>query len=93
MFSIGQAKNLTVSVRPANNFPLDVYFLMDQSFSMNDDLQNLKTLASQLGTYIRSYKHIYNILYVYIKLYLNPTMIRENNFVITQVQGRGKDKR
>ena len=52
MFSIGQAQNLTVSIRPANNFPLDVYFLMDQSFSMNDDLQNLKTLASQLGIYL-----------------------------------------
>ena len=25
---------------------------MDQSFSMNDDLQNLKNLASQLGTYV-----------------------------------------
>ena len=49
LFSIGLAQNLTVSVRPANNFPLDVYFLMDQSFSMNDDLQSFKTLASQLG--------------------------------------------
>ena len=49
--SIGQAQDITVSIRPANNFPLDVYFLMDQSFSMNDDLQNMKNLASQLGIY------------------------------------------
>ena len=51
LFSIGQAQNITVSIRPANNISLDVYFLMDQSFSMNDDLQNITKLASQLGMY------------------------------------------
>ena len=41
-----------VSVRPAEDFPTDFYFLMDQSFSMLDDLQSLKTQSSSLGTYI-----------------------------------------
>lgn len=47
--STGQPQNITVSIRPANKFPLDIYFLMDKSYSMRDDLENLKKLASQLG--------------------------------------------
>ena len=45
----GQPQTINVSVQPANNFPVDVYYLMDQSFSMNDDLENLRNLAEQLG--------------------------------------------
>ena len=49
---LGQPQSFTVSVRPANNFPVDFYLLIDESFSMNDDLQNLKNLSSQLGVYV-----------------------------------------
>ena len=49
---LGQPQSFTVSVRPADNFPVDLYLLIDKSFSMNDDLQNLKSLSSQLGIYI-----------------------------------------
>ena len=49
LFSPGQPQSFTVSVRPANNFPADIYFLIDKSFSMNDDLENLRNLSSQLG--------------------------------------------
>ena len=45
----GQQQSFTVSVRPANNFPADIYYLMDHSFSMSDDLENLKNLSSKLG--------------------------------------------
>ena len=41
-----------VSVRPAEDFPTDFYFLIDQSFSMVDELQGLKNQSSFLGTYI-----------------------------------------
>ena len=51
LYSSGQAQTITVSVRPANNFPLDIYLLMDLSFSMNDDLQTLRNLSSQLGMF------------------------------------------
>jgi len=51
LFSPGQPQSITVSVQPANNFPLDIYLLIDQSLSMNDDLQNLKNLSSQLGRF------------------------------------------
>jgi len=50
-FSPGQPQSITVSVKPANNFPLDVYLLIDESSSMSDDLQNLRTLSSQLGMF------------------------------------------
>jgi len=45
----GQPQTINVSVQPANNFPVDVYYLMDQSYSMNNDLQNIRNLAEQLG--------------------------------------------
>ena len=49
IFPAGQPQSISVTVRPANNYPVDIYYLMDQSFSMNDDLENLRGLASQLG--------------------------------------------
>jgi len=53
-FSIGQPQNITVFIRRANNFPVDIYLLIDESFSMNDDLQKLKDLSSQFGINIYS---------------------------------------
>ena len=49
---LGQLQSFTVSVHPADNFPVDIYLLIDKSFSMNDDLQNLRRLSSQLGVYV-----------------------------------------
>ena len=47
--SAGQPQSFPLNVRPARNFPVDLYLLMDLSFSMNDDLANLKRLGAQLG--------------------------------------------
>ena len=47
----GSPEIFSVQVRPANNFPIDLYLLMDLSFSMSDDLANLKQLGTQLGMY------------------------------------------
>ena len=44
----------TATVRPSRNYPLDVYYLMDHSFSMRDDLDIMKTFASSIGTYFDS---------------------------------------
>ena len=41
-------------MRPARNFPIDLYLLMDLSFSMRDDLDNLKRLGADLGMHIQS---------------------------------------
>ena len=41
--------NLQFSVRVAENFPIDVYYLMDHSASLRDDLSTLKAQAQNLG--------------------------------------------
>ena len=51
-FPIGEPQTIQVGVKSTMDFPLDIYYLMDQSSSMQDDLANLKTQASQLGMYI-----------------------------------------
>ena len=51
---LGQPQSFTVSVRPADNFPADFYLLIDKS---NDDLQNLKSLSSQLGVCVYMCMH------------------------------------
>lgn len=38
-----------VKVRPMENFPLDLYLLADMSFSLRDDLNTMKTIASDIG--------------------------------------------
>ena len=42
--------NLSVSVRQARDYPVDLYYVMDLSRSMGDDLDNLKELADTIGT-------------------------------------------
>lgn len=48
-FIIGQPVKFNVTVKPAPNFPLDLYLLMDLSYSMNNDLDHLKSLGGQIG--------------------------------------------
>lgn len=45
----GEPVSFRLGVRPAPNFPLDLYLLMDLSASMNDDLTNLKNLGGSIG--------------------------------------------
>ena len=46
----GQTTTVKLTVRPAENYPVDLYYLMDMSYSMKDDLDKLTTLASKIGT-------------------------------------------
>ncbi|KAM7387323.1 hypothetical protein PAMA_009783 [Pampus argenteus] len=45
----GDAKHFTVSVKQVEDYPVDLYYLMDLSFSMNDDLARLNTLGNELA--------------------------------------------
>ncbi|XP_074553579.1 integrin beta-3a [Halichoeres trimaculatus] len=45
----GDAKRFTVSVKQVEDYPVDLYYLMDLSFSMKDDLARLRTLGSDLA--------------------------------------------
>ncbi|XP_033639880.1 integrin beta-1-like [Asterias rubens] len=46
----GESVNLSVSVRQARDYPVDLYYVMDLSRSMWDDLDNLKELADTIAT-------------------------------------------
>lgn len=46
---VGVPVTFPLRVRPARNYPLDLYLLMDLSYSMSDDLSNLKSLGNQIG--------------------------------------------
>ena len=47
----GAPISFMLMVQSARDFPVDVYFLMDLSFSMRDDLENLKRLGSSVGRF------------------------------------------
>lgn len=49
----GETKRFTVKVRQSQNYPVDLYYLMDLSYSMSDDLTNLKSLAQHIGDIMR----------------------------------------
>eukprot|EP00794_Sanderia_malayensis_P003179 gene3179-3650_t len=48
----GQPATFEIKVKPAKDYPVDLYYLMDLSYSMNDDLDNLKNLGTQIATAI-----------------------------------------
>ena len=45
----GSITNFTLSVRPARNYPLDLYILTDLSYSFSNDLSTLKTLGTNIA--------------------------------------------
>ncbi|XP_048579847.1 integrin beta-6 isoform X2 [Nematostella vectensis] len=45
----GAPARLRLTVRPAENYPVDLYYLMDMSWSMRDDLSKLKGLAGKIA--------------------------------------------
>ncbi|XP_075941693.1 integrin beta-3a [Anarhichas minor] len=45
----GDSKRFTVSVKQVEDYPVDLYYLMDLSFSMKDDLASLRTLSNELA--------------------------------------------
>ena len=46
---IGESARFNVSVKRAQDFPVDIYFLVDGSFSMEDDLANIQALGGAIG--------------------------------------------
>lgn len=45
----GQTKTFNISVRTPENYPVDVYMLMDMSYSMRDNLQSVERLGNDLA--------------------------------------------
>ncbi|KAK7940096.1 hypothetical protein WMY93_003422 [Mugilogobius chulae] len=49
----GDSKRFTVSVKQVEDYPVDLYYLMDLSYSMKDDLEKLVTLGNLLAEAMR----------------------------------------
>ncbi|KAJ8414328.1 hypothetical protein AAFF_G00051980 [Aldrovandia affinis] len=47
------SKRFTVKVRQVEDYPVDLYYLMDLSYSMKDDLIRLRTLGNDLAVQMR----------------------------------------
>ncbi|XP_063759885.1 integrin beta-3a isoform X2 [Eleginops maclovinus] len=45
----GDSKHFTVSVKQVEDYPVDLYYLMDLSYSMMNDLARLRTLGNELA--------------------------------------------
>lgn len=52
---IGQPEEFKVSVKRAVGYPIDLYYLMDLSFSMKDDLEKIKTLGQNILTTLENF--------------------------------------
>ena len=48
-FYIGEPATVKLTIRPAENYPVDLYYLMVMSASMSDDLDKLRALAGTIG--------------------------------------------
>ncbi|KAI1901375.1 hypothetical protein AGOR_G00033750 [Albula goreensis] len=44
----GEAQTFTLKFKRAEDYPIDLYYLMDLSYSMKDDLENVKNLGTDL---------------------------------------------
>ncbi|XP_073711743.1 integrin beta-1 isoform X1 [Misgurnus anguillicaudatus] len=44
----GEAQKFALKFKRAEDYPIDLYYLMDLSYSMKDDLENVKNLGTQL---------------------------------------------
>ena len=45
----GEPQTFTLSVKPARNYPLDMYFLVDLSASQSPDLVTLRNLSQSIS--------------------------------------------
>ena len=58
---IGEPQSFTVSVRAAENYPLDLYILMDSSGSFQTELTVLKSIAPQIVNGLRNMSTMFRV--------------------------------
>ena len=51
LYFSGEEYNITVTVKSSEDYPLDVYYLMDFSFSMKGDLAELQSLTENISKF------------------------------------------
>lgn len=45
---LGEPQTFSLTFKRAEDYPIDLYYLMDLSYSMKDDLENVKSLGTAL---------------------------------------------
>ncbi|NXO84151.1 ITB1 protein, partial [Sitta europaea] len=45
---VGEPQTFSLTFKRAEDYPIDLYYLMDLSYSMKDDLENVKSLGTAL---------------------------------------------
>ena len=75
---LGEPESFTVSVRAAENYPLDLYILMDSSGSFEQELNDLKNIAPQIVDRLRN---ITTMFRVGLGLFVDKTTAPFNAFV------------
>ena len=48
LYTVGEPQSFNLKFKRAEDYPIDLYYLMDLSYSMKDDLENVKNLGTQL---------------------------------------------
>lgn len=48
MYTVGEPQSFNLKFKRAEDYPIDLYYLVDLSYSMKDDLENVKNLGTQL---------------------------------------------
>lgn len=59
----GQMASIKMKYRPARNYPLDVYYLMDLTWSMRDDKDTLVNVANDLANTLNNFSINYKLGY------------------------------
>ncbi|KAG5850495.1 hypothetical protein ANANG_G00083070 [Anguilla anguilla] len=49
----GETQSFNLKFKRAEDYPIDLYYLMDLSSSMKDDLENVKNLGTRFGTFVK----------------------------------------
>ncbi|KAM6918537.1 integrin beta-1-like isoform 2-T2 [Xenentodon cancila] len=78
----GEAQTFKLKFKRAEDYPIDLYYLMDLSFSMKDDLENVKNLGTQLMKEMQEITSDFRIVMPYISTtparLLNPCQGNQN---------------
>ena len=61
---LGVPTKVKLSVITPENYPVDLYYLMDLSASMGDDKQKILDLGNQLGKLLNSHSDSYIMFHV-----------------------------
>lgn len=48
IYETGEPQTFSLKFKRAEDYPIDLYYLMDLSYSMKDDLENVKSLGTAL---------------------------------------------